>query len=805
MQTTAPTAETAPTPEKLIDNSIPSLVTEVPSIEVPTRFENLLDEPTIIFKSASGSENRVSSKVIKRLREKQNEMDRARELLRNRLSSTTTAVPTTTQSPFITVKDTRPKRPKPFSKLIEGQSKKNIRFPATPSTTIATLIQASTTVPLSSTLSVRDKMVAARNRLRIMMGHRPIGMTTTQRPKPTTPTPSSPTTMEKKRLKIIEKLEVKKQEEEEKLEEFINSTPDPLEANVDDIEDPSVISVTAKSTIGDVGLDVEDVNPLVLISPTFAPDSPHLANLRVTPEPFTTTPVNQDTTLRLSDDVLDDVPTRMQDTLMRLMKKTGLKKDPFAKLVTTAVTLIDTDEEFNDFTPPTPRQDPLLTKNLRPDAEEAFEGLETPRPHQDNLLGQLRGNDDGVFDGLSTPSPRQNYLLKQLKANQDGVYEGLSTPSSRQNYLLKQLKANQDGVFEGLSTPSSRQNYLLKQLKANDDGIVSGLTTPNARQNYLLRQLQSGHNENLQLELPNRKQNPLLRQLKKAQNQKIIGLQGPSTKQDPLLKSLREPLFRGEEGFNPDGLNLPNKRQNPLLRILRFDRRERILSKGLTPPRYKQNPLFRQLVAAPQRYSNDFLQLPPRQQNKLLAILKRHGGDNFNAGALLTVPRFKEETDYETEDNDDVAENFDDDDDEDDEYAENDYEEFGDDDYEDEEVISTDPPRLRLTTTSRPRTVVSKLRPIMPKSKFEIFQTRTPVEEVTFRRVNEPLTADDKKEGIVSIDCVHVWDYYIDFYSKGKFMSRFLMLNNKKFKMVLFKILFLWCYLRTFYTISSNF
>ena len=39
-------------------------------------------------------------------------------------------------------------------------------------------------------------------------------------------------------------------------------------------------------------------------------------------------------------------------------------------------------------------------------------------------------------------------------------------------------------------------------------------------------------------------------------------------------------------------------------------------------------------------------------------------------------------------------------------------------------------------------------RPIMPKSKFEIFiKQRQPVEEVTFQRVNEPLTLKDKKEG----------------------------------------------------------
>ena len=43
------------------------------------------------------------------------------------------------------------------------------------------------------------------------------------------------------------------------------------------------------------------------------------------------------------------------------------------------------------------------------------------------------------------------------------------------------------------------------------------------------------------------------------------------------------------------------------------------------------------------------MQLPPRQQNKLLTILKRHGGDNFNADALLTVPKFTEEDEDEYE------------------------------------------------------------------------------------------------------------------------------------------------------------
>ena len=466
------------------------------------------------------------------------------------------------------------------------------------------------------------------------------------------------------------------------------------------------------------------------------------------------------------------------------------------------MSLLDTDTDFSDLTPPTPKQDPFLTKNLSPGSsstQENFEEiLETPRAHQDKLLGQLKenddgiveglstpsarqnyllrqlqANDDGVVEGLSTPSARQNYLLRQLQANDDGIVEGLSTPSARQNYLLRQLQANDDGIVEGLSTPSARQNYLLRQLQANDDGVVEGLSTPSARQNYLLRQLQAGHNENLELAVPSRKQNPLLRQLKRVQNEKIKGLRQPSRKQNPLLKSLKsgdsgevegielprnplkDPLFRSEKAFNnrfnPDGLNLPNKRQNPLLRILRFDRRERILTKGLAPPRFKQNPLFKQLVQTPQKYRNDFLQLPPRQQNKLLTILKRHGGDNFNADALLTVPKFTEEDEdeYEYEYEDEEEEIIDD---EDEEYEEYDTEEEEEEDYEEDEVFhststTASPARLRVSTLRSP----TRLRPIMPKNKFEVLQIRKPVEEVTFKRVKEPLTVKEKKEGNVHL------------------------------------------------------
>ena len=54
--------ETPPAPQKLVGNSIrgldpsiPTMVTEVPAIEVPTKFEDLLEDPRIVFKSVSGN------------------------------------------------------------------------------------------------------------------------------------------------------------------------------------------------------------------------------------------------------------------------------------------------------------------------------------------------------------------------------------------------------------------------------------------------------------------------------------------------------------------------------------------------------------------------------------------------------------------------------------------------------------------------------------------------------------------------------------------------------------------------------
>ena len=363
---------------------------------------------------------------------------------------------------------------------------------------------------------------------------------------------------------------------------------------------------------------------------------------------------------------------------------------------------------------------------------------------------------------MSTPSTRQDYLLRQLQKGHNENLElevpsstlptqeilGLSTPSQHQSNLLRQLKANQNGIQEGLSLPSKKQNPFLRQLKkklqeSNRNENLEFKIPTSGRQNPLLNRqnLQRGHNERIKgLSVPSNKQNPLLR-----------NLQGGHTRENDQLDLPINPLnqqqsIRPAGRFNPDGLNLPRRRQNPLLRILRFDKRERILSKGLTPPRYKQNPLFRQLVQTPQRYQNDFLQLPPKQQHKLMAILKRHGGDNFNAHALLGLPNEPEPEELEVvvlptlQEEPEELEVFE-------LPLINNEEQFETEEeveyYDDEEEVEQDYEANDYSTTIRHR-------PVMPKSKFEIFQNRQPVEEVTFQRVNEPLTLKDKKEGKTS-------------------------------------------------------
>ena len=431
-----------------------------------------------------------------------------------------------------------------------------------------------------------------------------------------------------------------------------------------------------------------------------------------------------------------DVPSRMQETLRKLLRQKGLKKKPFQRFSKKPVAILDTTKEFSDFQPPHGKQDTLL-RPLQGNHDGVVKGLKTPSTKQNTLLRNLVGSHDETIRGLKHPSHKQDTLLRPLVGSHNENVQGLKHPSLKQDTLLNQLTPGHKSQVSGLNIPHNKQNTLLRNLKANDHGIVENIRAPHNKQNTLLRNLKpndKGHVGNLQipkadqdtllrnlkdsdvgfvknLRVPHHKQNTLLRNLKSNEKGRVTNLRTPGIKQDTLLKPLvgndfgnhhglkvpsviQNPLlkpltpnsnkqiknlktlprkedltllknlrqnFRKLKGqkndrtinllppkrirrpqhttnFDPNILATPNERQNPLLRILRFDERERVLRKGLSPPNFNQYPLFQQVLRTPQKYHKEFLQLPQKDQNKLMEILRRHGGVGFDANAILIPP-----------------------------------------------------------------------------------------------------------------------------------------------------------------------
>ena len=100
-----------------------------------------------------------------------------------------------------------PKLRQPIRTSAKPQHLTTTRKPATP--TLTTTISSAVTKTLGN---VRDKMKAARNRLRILMGARPIGTTSRPRGKPNS-LRSSPNKIEKERAKVLAMLQKQKDEE----------------------------------------------------------------------------------------------------------------------------------------------------------------------------------------------------------------------------------------------------------------------------------------------------------------------------------------------------------------------------------------------------------------------------------------------------------------------------------------------------------------------------------------------------------------------------------------------------------------
>ena len=613
-----------------------------------------------------------------------------------------------------------------------------------PSPTLVTTISSVVTKTFDN---VKDKMKAARNKLRALMGAQPIGTT----PKPRG---NTQTKIQKQREKILAMMEKQKEEEIKAaaiaaghvVDEVIElNTPVTTQKNPIPLNFPSSSQVGSFKK-GNEGFKQKLINPFQTTS--IKPEI--LTDHRITiasksnfgqfdpmnikrqklkeklNEELTTRAPSKKKNIALNHPnptsnvvkILDeqtesgmkinvmDVPSRMQETLRKLLRQKGLKKKPFQRLAKKPIAVVDPKKEFADFRPPSSKQDTLLrplqgNKNgvakglktpsfkqdtllrpLIPSHDEKIGGLKHPSTKQDTLLNKLQPGHTSQIPGLIVPHKKQDTLLRNLKSNNHGKVQNLRAPSTKQNTLLRNLKSSDIGHVENLNIPPEKQNTLLRNLKDNDVGFVENIRVPHNKQNTLLRNLSpNDHGRVVNMHPPSKKQDTLLRPLvgnddgrhqglqtplKNNQtpglniNSNIKNLKPPPKKQDlKLLKKLREDFRKLKEektdrtlnlllpkrnrrpqksNFNPNILSTPSKRQNPLLRILKFDQRERKLRKGLSPPNFKQNSFFQQVVKTPQKYHKDFLQLPEKDQTKLLAILNRYGGDDFDANAILSPP-----------------------------------------------------------------------------------------------------------------------------------------------------------------------
>ena len=264
--------------------------------------------------------------------------------------------------------------------------------------------------------------------------------------------------------------------------------------------------------------------------------------------------------------------------------------------------------------PPLYKQDPLLRQLEENPESYSDDFLELPQVMQEKVVEILKSK--GIETGMESLTERKNRnpLARLLTPNFNDEQEknNLLPPEYRQDPLLRQLKKKPENYNNDfLELPTRTQDLIIDQLekKGVNIGVIEDLTKGD--RNPLNQLLTKGKL---------RKQDPLLRQLKTdLESYKDDILQLPSKKQDTLLKILRN---EGITEKQIKSLLPPRERQNPLLRLLRPDFKDQIERQQLSLPKYKQNPLLRQLVTEPEDYSADFLNLPLAEQDDLIEVIE---------------------------------------------------------------------------------------------------------------------------------------------------------------------------------------
>ena len=335
---------------------------------------------------------------------------------------------------------------------------------------------------------------------------------------------------------------------------------------------------------------------------------------------------------------ISNVPNMMESTLLKLLTKTnndietfhsdqpklsGNKEGRLSKLQVVSVN----------------NKDPL-NKDVREFAANDDYSGEAPRQHQNPFLSLLKPSKQDYSDNIFTaPQYKQDPFLRLLRKNPKNFQDDfLTLPPKDQNELLKILmKAGKDIDIDQLIPPNYRQNPLLRLLVPQYKDSIGNLSPPDVENNLLLNAVMQdpGKFANDFLILSDEDKKEVLDLIDQSNN--------GSFKMELLVPNKSERLrilsnhTKEEKKSRGDS---HKKRPNPLLEILEGDKRDEFDKDNFDVPLYKQDPLMRQLRIHPEKFKDDFLELPDRKQDTLLKVLKKSGIPRWNIDRL-TPPNFE--------------------------------------------------------------------------------------------------------------------------------------------------------------------
>ena len=284
----------------------------------------------------------------------------------------------------------------------------------------------------------------------------------------------------------------------------------------------------------------------------------------------------------------------------------------------------------NNLSPPTYRQDPLL-RQLEDHPEQYSEDfLQLPQQKQEKLIETIKKKHNNInvssFLVDEERNPLKRLLLPNIRDELDKSH--FIPPAYRQDPLLKQLRLHPVDFNEDfLELPMKDQNDVIKLLETEGvsrdaiEDITEGERNPLAK--LVLQTNKVGRG----------KMDPLLRKfIFHPEHYKDDILQLPSKKQDTLLKLLRK---EGSPERVIKNLLPPAEKRNPLLRILNPTFKDEIDKNYFNLPKYKQDPLLRQLIDKPEDYSDDFLELPLAQQDEIAKIISQEDSKFIDSDMLV--------------------------------------------------------------------------------------------------------------------------------------------------------------------------